>query len=98
MSGGVSRVGVPRGAGALRRDGPHRPAALRRRGRLARSSHYPLHMPALSLAADKVVIKEYRENEGLLSLLVAAGSPRPPLRDMQRGCVTRYVCRCLLHV
>jgi len=55
-------------------------------------------MPALSLAADKVVIKEYRENEGLLSLLVAAGSPRPPLRDMQRGCVTRYVCRCLLHV
>ena len=55
-------------------------------------------MPELSLAVDEMVIKEDRENEGLLSRLVAAGVVRPPLRDMQSGCVTRYVCRCLLHV
>jgi len=57
-----------------------------------------VNLPELARAADEVVIKEYRENEGLLGLLVAAGVVRPPLRDMQSGYVTRYVCRCLLHV
>ena len=55
-----------------------------------------LHMPALSLAADEVVVKDYSENEGLLSLLVAAGVVSPPLREVQRGYVTLYVCQCLL--
>ena len=54
-----------------------------------------LHMPALSLAADEVVIKDYRENAGMLNLLVAADVVSAPLREVQRGYVTRYVCQCL---
>jgi len=55
-----------------------------------------LHVPALSLAADEVVIKDYSENAGMLSLLVAAGVVSTPLREVQSGYVTLYVCRCLL--
>jgi len=55
-----------------------------------------LHVPALSLAADEVVIKDYSENAGMLNLLVAADVVSAPLREVQRGHVTLYVCRCLL--
>lgn len=55
-----------------------------------------VHMPALSLAADEVVIKDYSENTGMLDLLVAAGVISPPVRALQSGYVTLYVCRCLL--
>jgi hypothetical protein len=55
-----------------------------------------VHMPELALAADEVVIKDYSENEGMLSLLVAEGIVSPPLRAVQSGYVVLYVCRCLL--
>jgi len=55
-----------------------------------------LHMPALALAADEVIIKDYRENEGLLDTLVAAGLVSAPLRVVPSGYITLYICRCLL--
>jgi hypothetical protein len=62
----------------------------------ARSAIATLHMPELFLAADEVVIKDYSENTGMLDLLVAAGVVSPPLRTVQSGFVTLFVCRCLL--
>jgi hypothetical protein len=55
-----------------------------------------LHMPELALAADEVAIKDYSENAGMLDTLVAAGLVSAPLREVQSGYVTLYVCRCLL--
>lgn len=55
-----------------------------------------VNLPELALEADQVLIKDYSENEGLLALLVAARVVSPPLREVQSGYVTLYVCRCLI--
>jgi hypothetical protein len=55
-----------------------------------------VHLPELTLTADEVVIKDYSENAGMLDTLVAAGIVTPPLREVQSGYVTLFVCRCLL--
>lgn len=55
-----------------------------------------IHMPDLALALDEVVIKDYSENEGMLDTLTAADIVSQPLREVQSGYVTLYVCRCLL--
>jgi hypothetical protein len=55
-----------------------------------------VNLPELALAADEVVIKDYSENEGMLATLLAAGVVSPPLREVQSGYVTLFVCRCLL--
>lgn len=55
-----------------------------------------VNLPELALEADQVVIKDYSENAGMLELLVASGVVSPPLREVQSGYVTLYVCRCLI--
>jgi hypothetical protein len=55
-----------------------------------------VNLPELALGADQVVIKDYSENEGMLELLVASGVVSPPLREVQSGYVTLYVCQCLI--
>lgn len=55
-----------------------------------------VHLPELSLASDEVVIKDYSENTGMLDLLVATRVVSPPVRELQSGYVTLYICRCLL--
>lgn len=55
-----------------------------------------VNLPELALAADEVLVKDYSENAGMLELLIAAGVVSPPLRAVQSGYVTLYVCRCLI--
>jgi hypothetical protein len=55
-----------------------------------------VNLRELALATDEVLIKDYSENAGMLALLVEAGVVGPPLRKVQSGYVTLYVCQCLI--
>ena len=51
--------------------------------------------PGVSLTSDEVIIKNYRENEGVLDLLVADGAVAAPRRYSPAG---NPICRLLLTI
>lgn len=54
-----------------------------------------INIPSIELADDEVVVKDYGENRGILTLLVRAGILEPTPRVVQTGWELSRVCRYL---
>jgi len=52
-----------------------------------------VNLPDIELEPDEICIKDYSENEGMLSALVTAGIVEKPHRFERSGFVTIPICR-----
>ena len=62
------------------------------------TTHQPIakasiNVPDEVLASDEVAIKDFAENRGMLSVLVAAGVVSQPLRFVDSGYVSVPICK-----
>ena len=58
-------------------------------------AHATINIPHIPLEADEVIIKDYSENEGMLSALIEAGIVGEPLYYVPTGFVECPVCKLL---